>query len=85
MTCGGWTIFRKPDEDDMKVFEEAMNGLLGVKYTPLLVKSQIVSGKNYKFICNATPVVPEPEEFSAIVSIFKPLDGAAVLTGISKL
>ena len=73
--CGGWTPKRKPTEEDMLVFNEPMEGFVGVKYTPLGVQSQLVAGSNYRFLCNATTVTPDPHTFLTIVFVFKPLPG----------
>lgn len=86
MLCGGFTKFRPVGEDDLKVFQEAMGGLEGVDYEPLIVSTQVVAGTNYKFICNAEAVVLNPRPYLAEVSIFQPLpseeEAKPIVTGI---
>ncbi len=60
MLCGGFTKFRPVEEADLKLFQEAIGGLEGVNYEPLIVATQVVAGTNYKFICNAEAVVLNP-------------------------
>lgn len=79
---GGWTAFEELSRQAIMVFSEATNGLVGVDYEPLFVKSQVVAGTNYKFLCKARTITQTPEVFIALVSVFKPLDGAARLTPI---
>lgn len=73
--CGGWTPVRELTEEDLQVFNEAMEGLVGVGYTPLSVQSQVVKGTNYRFLCEATTVTAEPRTFQAVVFVYKPLPG----------
>lgn len=78
---GGWSSYHPLTADDKKVFDEAMKGFVGVKYTPTAVKTQVVNGTNYRFKCTAS--LPGSTAVSeAVVEIFQPLNGAPVLTGI---
>ena len=57
MIAGGWEPYLTSiDKDASKVFKEALKDLLGVEYTPLAVATQVVSGINYSFFCNAKRV-----------------------------
>lgn len=82
---GGWSEFRKPNREELKVFEDAFEGFVGVMYTPILVKTQVVNGINYKFITDAKAVYPGAQPYKALVSIHKPIMGKAVITNIEKL
>lgn len=82
---GGWTKFRPVTEEDFAVFNEALNGLVGVSYEPLIVATQLVNGTNYRFICNATTMTNPPSDYLAEITIFKPLEGPAVITSIKQL
>ena len=85
---GAFTKFRALEEEDRKVFDEAMQGFVGVKYEPLIVATQIVAGTNFKLICNATTLTNPPRDFTAELTIFRPLpaEGAhPVITGISEI
>jgi hypothetical protein len=82
---GGWTDYHKPGNEELKVFSEAFEGFVGVQYTPILVKSQIVNGTNYSYITNAKGVYPGAQPYKAQVSIYKPINGKAVITNITKI
>ncbi|WP_445946263.1 hypothetical protein [Shewanella sp.] len=66
-------------------FADAMEHFVGVKYSPVAVASQVVSGINYSFFCNAEVVVPSSTVYPAMVDVYKPLNGPAQLTHIGKL
>lgn len=85
--CGGWGPSREPTEEDLQVFNEAMEGFVGVGYTPLSVQSQVVKGINYRFLCDATPVTREPKTFQAMITVYKPLpgEGKAHITAITSI
>ncbi|MBL4704507.1 MAG: hypothetical protein JKY54_08295 [Flavobacteriales bacterium] len=63
-------------------FKEALDGIIGVTYTPVAVSQQVVAGLNYKFFCNTVASTRYPINGAAIVSIYKPLDGRAHITNI---
>ena len=51
-TLGGWTVNTDHNammaEDDVETFNAAMEGLVGVGYTPVqVIATQLVSGTNY--------------------------------------
>lgn len=81
---GGWTAYHKLTPQDQKVFDEAMRGFVGVKYTPQSVSTQVVAGTNYRFKCTAS-MPPSEVMWEAIVEIFQPLSGAPYVTGIVRL
>lgn len=59
-------------------FEQAMQGITGARYTPLLyAASQIVAGTNHMIICETTPVVQSPESRLVEVYLYEalPADG----------
>ncbi len=66
-------------------FADAMEGFVGVNYSPVCVAEQVVSGMNYSFFCNAEMVVPGSSVYPAIVEIYRPLDGRAVITHIQRV
>ena len=71
---GGWSTYScKISADEQKVFDEAMDGLLGVNYKPIAVATQIVAGTNYAFFCNAQVVAPNTPVFGAVIYIKAPL------------
>lgn len=78
---GGWTPYSTTiSSDAKKAFDEALKNLAGVHYTPLAVASQLVSGMNYRFLCDAQVVYPDAPHYAALIQIYKPLDSPAKLS-----
>ncbi|MBL4862225.1 MAG: hypothetical protein JKY09_04300 [Crocinitomicaceae bacterium] len=83
---GAWTPFSSTiDNQAQSAFDEALKGLVGVDYIPVAVAQQVVAGMNYKFFCNTKLIIPFPINGSAMVSIYKPIDGKAHITGIQNI
>lgn len=72
---GGWTPFAPVTKEEEKIFNKAVQGIVGVKYTPEQVSHQIVSGTNYRFICKAVSSTNPPREYYASVSFYIKPDG----------
>ena len=83
---GGWTAYGPVTEKDQNVWNVATKGLVGVKYTPQSVSTQVVAGTNYRFRCSAS-MPPSNAVWEAIVEIFAPLPGQGepYITGIIRL
>jgi len=78
---GGWTAYSSSISDDaMIAFNEALDGHLGVNYTPLAVASQVVSGINYRFLADAQVVYPNAPHYAAFIQVYKPINGKAVFS-----
>lgn len=75
----------KMSADAEGAFNEAVDGLLGVTYSPVAVSQQVVAGMNYKFFCNTQAATRYPNNGAAIVSVYKPLKGAAHITHIQEV
>lgn len=84
VSVGGWSPYHPLTAQDKAVFDEAMNGFVGVKYTPNAVSTQVVAGTNYRFKCTAS-MPPSEVVWEAIVEIFQPLNGKPYVTGIVRL
>lgn len=83
---GGWAGFRFTlTDDDTQVFDKALERLLGVKYTPLAVATQVVAGVNYCFLCQGNIVNPDQTEFAAKVYIFQPPNGEPFISHIERV
>jgi hypothetical protein len=81
---GGWTVYTTNISNEAKqVFEKAMN-LVGVKYEPLAVATQVVAGTNYSFFCNSKGVYPGAINEGAMVEIYQPVNGVPHITSITK-
>ncbi|KDC44967.1 hypothetical protein, partial [Pseudoalteromonas fuliginea] len=67
------------------IFDQAMEGFVGVKYTPQSVSTQVVAGMNYRFKSLAS-MPPSDVVWEAIVEIYQPLNGSRpYVTGITRL
>lgn len=83
---GGWTPFSgKISKEAAAVFAAATKNLLGVKYTPVAVATQVVAGCNYAFFCNGTVVYPNAPNEAFIITIFAPLKGGPVIREIKRV
>ena len=85
---GAWSTYTcKITGEEKKVFEEATSQLMGVKYEPVAVSKQVVSGMNYEFLANAELIVEpiEPAHYPVIMTIYQPLKGKPVIQHIQRL
>ncbi|WP_035054032.1 hypothetical protein [Andreprevotia chitinilytica] len=83
---GGWTDFDYEVTSAAKtVLEEALGGLVGVKYTPTAFATQVVSGTNYCFLTRGTTVTFGDVNFPALVYVYKPLSGDPHVTEIRRI
>ena len=77
---GGWTLPGDTalTDEARDAFDKAMDGLVGVNYTPLaLLGTQLVSGTNYCLLCEATVVYPGAQPYYALVYVYADLQGGA--------
>lgn len=82
---GTWSPFEEMTAEDKLVFNKAMEGLVGVKYSPVKVSKQIVSGINCRFFCYAHPAVQGENQFPAIVKIHVTPEGDAHIIDIQRV
>jgi hypothetical protein len=83
---GGWTDFNYDvTVETNAVLTEALGGLVGVKYVPTAVATQVVSGTNYCFLCTGTGTYLPSPSFPALVYVYKPLTGNAHVTEITRI
>lgn len=66
---GGWSPFEPLTDEDRKMFDQALEGLVGASYTPLKVSKQVVSGLNLRYFCYGLPATQGGTQFPAIVKI----------------
>ena len=84
--AGGWTPYSTTvSAEAKKAFDSVIKGLVGVKYSPLAVATQVVSGINYRFFCNAQGVYPNALNEAVIIQIYQPLKETAHITSIKKV
>ena len=85
---GGWTVAEHTEisEEEKAVFDQAMEGLLGVSYEPVAyLGHQLVAGRNHCFLCKATVVYPGAAPKLVLVYIYEDLNGGAKVTCITDL
>jgi len=83
---GGWSSFNFNITPEAKnVFDQALKGLVGVKYTPLAFATQVVAGLNYCFLTEGQVVIPENPQFAALIHIYAPPGGQPHLTGMTRI
>ncbi|MDQ1094866.1 MULTISPECIES: hypothetical protein [Chryseobacterium] len=81
---GGWTRFHELTAEDQKVFDEAMQGFVGVKYSPKEVSTQVVNGMNYRFKSQAS-MPPSDVVWQAVIEVYKPINGTAHVVAITRI
>ena len=75
---GGWNAAEDPaiSEDVQAVFDKGCEKLLGVDYKAIaLLATQVVSGTNYKVLCQATAVSPDAQPHYVVMTLYSALDG----------
>ena len=85
---GGWAAAEVTEitSDELVVFDKAVEGLMGVKYEPvLLLGTQVVAGTNYAFLCKGTVVYPDALPYWYILYVYEDLQGNAKLLDIVNL
>lgn len=83
---GGWSAFDYEITGVAKeVLKEALEGFVGATYTPSAFATQIVAGTNYCFLCTGQIVAPNAPRFPALVHVFKPLNGKAHISEITRI
>ena len=86
IAAGAYSAYTcKISKDAEKSFKKALEGIIGVSYSPVAVAQQVVAGINYKFFCNTKAAVRYPLYGAAIVTIYQPLDGPAHVTNIEEI
>lgn len=87
---GGWAVVSEekgtiPD-DAQKAFTKALEGYVGVGYTPVaLLATQVVSGMNYRLLCAGTPVTPNGVTELYVVDVYEDTSGKAEITDAQKV
>lgn len=82
MMPGGWTIHESVTDTDREVLQAALGGIVGVKYDPLVVATQIVAGTNYLYVAQYTMSTNPPKIGLAKINVFVPLNAPPILEKI---
>jgi hypothetical protein len=80
---GGFSFTVTPEAKS--VFDQALTGLVGVKYTPRAFAIQVVNGLNYCFLSEGKVVYPGGHEFAALIYVYAPPGGDPHITGITEI
>ena len=87
-TLGGYTETENTavTPEMQKIFDEAMNDMIGVNYTAKeMIGKQIVNGTNYRFLCDSQVVYPGAEKEEVIVTVHVTLDGSISILSIENI
>lgn len=83
---GGWqTVEDGTITDELQeIFNKATEQLEGVDYKAVkLLETQVVSGTNYKFLCDATVVAPDATTKQVIMTVYQNLQGEVEVLDIT--
>ena len=83
---GGWKeVQEEIDEELSEIFNKATEGYTGMGFTPLrLVEKQLVSGMNYKFLCEGQTIVPDSKKGYYLVTVYRNLKGECTITNVEE-
>lgn len=84
---GGWQdnaeLPNMLDDNTKVIFTKALEGLVGVQYTPVAVlATQVVAGTNYAILATGKTVTANPVNHLYIIKIYADLQGGAEVTNI---
>ena len=87
---GGWTVNEDYNnmmaEEDQTRFASAMEGLVGVGYTPIqVIATQVVNGTNYAYLASGTTVTAEPVTGYYIVNVNQSSSGEISVVNIAEI
>lgn len=74
---GGWSVPKdtKITEEELKIFNKAIEGLTGVGYEPVAyLGSKVVAGTNHCFLCKSTVIYPGATNRYTLVYIYEKFD-----------
>ena len=72
----------KDNQEAMKAFRKATEGLTGYRYEVLSVLgSQVVAGTNYAYLCKGEVVVPDASPVYLLLYVYEDLSGNAEILG----
>ena len=84
--AGGWTAAEDAAITDevRALFDQAMEGLVGVNYVPVAyLGSQVVAGTNHAILCQAKVVYPGAQPQWTIVYLYEDLTGGVKILNIA--
>jgi hypothetical protein len=82
---GAWTPFRTEiSKEEIELFKKVTDPLLGAKYSPVAVATQVVNEINYRFFCNSKAVYANAINDASMVFIYKPSEGEPYIISITR-
>jgi hypothetical protein len=63
------------DSQTQRIFDQSLEGIVGVKYTALCVSSQLVAGRKFCFFSVGTVAAPDADSKNYYVEVFVSLEG----------
>jgi hypothetical protein len=82
--AGGYTAFRGI-ETEQEALDKALKDFTGSTFEPEYVSTQVVAGTNYRFAGNLTLTAKDKSHYPAFLTVYAPLFGKPVITGIEKV
>ena len=87
---GGWTVNTEYNsmmaDNDVARFEKALEGLVGVGYTPVtILATQVVNGTNHAYLAKGTTVTAEPVDGWYVVVVNENSAGEISLVNIKQI
>lgn len=83
---GAWSTFSNTiSAEAQNAFDTAFKGFVGVSYAPFAVATQVVSGINYRFLCNSKVIYPGALNQASLVEIYQPAEGDIHITSIKRI
>ncbi len=78
--AGGWANFKPLDDEAKAVFDETLGKTPGETYTPFAVSTQVVAGRNYRFLCLCTEADDPGDEENVLAVVYVDLQGNKKIT-----
>ena len=86
---GAVGAYQQPDSPAMTqeataALDEALEGLVGVRYVPVaLLSTQVAEGTNYRILCEATVLYPGEQMHYVVVTLYESLEGNVSVLNVS--
>jgi hypothetical protein len=81
---GSYTAFVPVKQEPQDILNAALKGFAGSGFAADYVSTQLVAGMNYRFAGTQTLITKGGEKLPVLFTVYQPLSGAPVLTGVQK-
>jgi hypothetical protein len=82
---GSYLAFAPVRPEHQALLDTALKGFAGSGFTADYVSTQLVAGRNYRFAGTQTLATKDPVQYPVLFTVYQPLSGAPVLTGVEKV